>query len=225
MAKQTILVVDDEKDLLDLIEYNLRKEGFNVLKAENGEEGIAMAKEHSPDLVLLDIMMPKMDGLQAVEVMRKDAELKRIPIILLTARSDEKTEVEGLNKGSDDYITKPISTTKLISRIKAVLRRFDEKEEATNILEVHNITIDRDRYIVYKDGEEFHLPRKEFELLFFLASRKGKVLDRQTLLNKVWGDNIYVVDRTVDVHVRKIREKLGDHYIETVKGVGYRFKE
>jgi two-component system alkaline phosphatase synthesis response regulator PhoP len=225
VAKQTILVVDDEKDLLDLIEYNLRKEGFNVLKAENGEEGIAMAKEHSPDLVLLDIMMPKMDGLQAVEVMRKDAELKRIPIILLTARSDEKTEVEGLNKGSDDYITKPISTTKLISRIKAVLRRFDEKEEATNILEVHNITIDRDRYIVYKDGEEFHLPRKEFELLFFLASRKGKVLDRQTLLNKVWGDNIYVVDRTVDVHVRKIREKLGDHYIETVKGVGYRFKE
>ncbi|MFY0697625.1 MAG: response regulator transcription factor [Balneola sp.] len=225
MAKQTILVVDDEKDLLDLIEYNLRKEGFDVLKAENGEEGIAMAKEHSPDLVLLDIMMPKMDGLQAVEEMRKDNELKKIPIILLTARSDEKTEVEGLNKGSDDYITKPISTTKLISRIKAVLRRFDEKEETTNILEVHNITIDRDRYIVYKDGEEFHLPRKEFELLFFLASRKGKVLDRQTLLNKVWGDNIYVVDRTVDVHVRKIREKLGDHYIETVKGVGYRFKE
>lgn len=225
MAKQTILVVDDEKDLLDLIEYNLRKEGFDVLKAENGEEGIAMAKEHSPDLVLLDIMMPKMDGLQAVEEMRKDAELKRIPIILLTARSDEKTEVEGLNKGSDDYITKPISTTKLISRIKAVLRRFDEKEETSNILEVHNITIDRDRYIVYKEEEEFHLPRKEFELLFFLASRKGKVLDRQTLLNKVWGDNIYVVDRTVDVHVRKIREKLGDHYIETVKGVGYRFKE
>lgn len=225
MAKQTILVVDDEKDLLDLIEYNLRKEGFDVLKAENGEEGIAKAKEHSPDLVLLDIMMPKMDGLQAVEEMRKDAELKRIPIILLTARSDEKTEVEGLNKGSDDYITKPISTTKLISRIKAVLRRFDEKEEVSNILEVHNITIDRDRYIVYKEGEEFHLPRKEFELLFFLASRKGKVLDRQTLLNKVWGDNIYVVDRTVDVHVRKIREKIGDHYIETVKGVGYRFKE
>ncbi|MEQ9090874.1 MAG: response regulator transcription factor [Balneola sp.] len=225
MAKQTILVVDDEKDLLDLIEYNLRKEGFDVLKAENGEEGIAMAKEHSPDLVLLDIMMPKMDGLQAVEEMRKDAELKKIPIILLTARSDEKTEVEGLNKGSDDYITKPISTTKLISRIKAVLRRFDEKEETSNILEVHNITIDRDRYIVYKEEEEFHLPRKEFELLFFLASRKGKVLDRQTLLNKVWGDNIYVVDRTVDVHVRKIREKLGDHYIETVKGVGYRFKE
>jgi two-component system alkaline phosphatase synthesis response regulator PhoP len=225
VAKQTILVVDDEKDLLDLIEYNLRKEGFNVLKAENGEEGVLVAREENPDLVLLDIMMPKMDGMQVVEEMRRDDHLKKIPVIFLTARSDEKTEVEGLNKGGDDYITKPISTTKLISRIKAVLRRFDEKEEELNILEVHDITIDRDRYIVTMGGEEFHLPRKEFELLFYLASRKGKVLDRQTLLNKVWGDNIYVVDRTVDVHVRKIREKLGDHYIETVKGVGYRFKE
>jgi two-component system alkaline phosphatase synthesis response regulator PhoP len=225
VAKQTILVVDDEKDLLDLIEYNLKKEGFDVLKAENGEEGIAVAKEKNPDLVLLDIMMPKMDGMQAVEEMRKDDQLKNIPIIFLTARSDEKTEVEGLNKGGDDYITKPISTTKLISRIKAVLRRFDEKEESVNRLEVHDILVDKDRYIVSRGEEEFHLPRKEFELLFFLASRKGRVLDRQTLLNKVWGDNIYVVDRTVDVHVRKIREKLGDHYIETVKGVGYRFKE
>ncbi|MEP1152716.1 MAG: response regulator transcription factor [Balneola sp.] len=225
MAKQTILVVDDEKDLLDLIEYNLKKEGFDVLKAENGEEGIAVAKEKNPDLVLLDIMMPKMDGMQAVEEMRKDDQLKKIPIIFLTARSDEKTEVEGLNKGGDDYITKPISTTKLISRIKAVLRRFDEKENSVNKLEVHDLIIDKDRYIVSRDEEEYHLPRKEFELLFFLAGRKGKVLDRQTLLNRVWGDNIYVVDRTVDVHVRKIREKLGDHYIETVKGVGYRFKE
>ncbi len=225
MSKQTILVVDDEKDLLDLIEYNLKKEGFEVLKAEDGKQGIDMAKEHNPDLVLLDIMMPKMDGLEAVEIMRKDEELKRIPIIFLTARSDEKTEVEGLNKGGDDYITKPISTTKLISRIKAVMRRFDEKEESVNKLEVHDLEIDKDRYIVTRGEEEFQLPRKEFELLFFLASRKGKVLDRQTLLNRVWGDNIYVVDRTVDVHVRKIREKLGDHYIETVKGVGYRFKE
>ncbi|GAB5410514.1 MAG: response regulator transcription factor [Balneolaceae bacterium] len=225
MAKKTILVVDDEKDLLDLIEYNLKKEGFNVLKAENGEEGIAVAKEGKPDLVLLDIMMPKMDGLEAVEIMRKDDDLKKIPIIFLTARSDEKTEVEGLNKGGDDYITKPISTTKLISRIKAVMRRFDDTQESVNKLDVHDLEIDKDRYIVKRGEQEFQLPRKEFELLFFLASRRGKVLDRQTLLNKVWGDNIYVVDRTVDVHVRKIREKLGDHYIETVKGVGYRFKE
>lgn len=225
MAKQTILVVDDEKDLLDLIEYNLKKEGFAVLKAENGEEGIKIAKEHKPDLVLMDIMMPKMDGMEAVEKMRGDDDLKSIPIIFLTARSDEKTEVEGLDKGGDDYITKPISTTKLISRIKAVMRRFDETTEDVNRLDVHDLSIDKDRYIVTRGEEEFQLPRKEFELLYYLASRKGKVRDRQTLLNKVWGDNIYVVDRTVDVHVRKIREKLGDHYIETVKGVGYRFKE
>ena len=225
MSKQTILVVDDERDLLDLIEYNLKKEGFKVLKAENGEEGISKAKEHKPDLILLDIMMPKMDGLEAVEIMRKDDDLKKTPIIFLTARSDEKTEIDGLNKGGDDYITKPISTTKLVSRIKAVLRRFDDSEQTANKLEVHDLQIDKDRYIVLQEANEFQLPRKEFELLFFLASRKGKVLDRQTLLNKVWGDNIYVVDRTVDVHVRKIREKVGDHYIETVKGVGYRFKE
>jgi two-component system alkaline phosphatase synthesis response regulator PhoP len=225
VSKQTILVVDDERDLLDLIEYNLKKEGFKVLKAENGEEGISKAKEHRPDLILLDIMMPKMDGLEAVEIMRKDDGLKKTPIIFLTARSDEKTEIDGLNKGGDDYITKPISTTKLVSRIKAALRRFDDSEQTANKLEVHDLQIDKDRYIVLQEGNEFQLPRKEFELLFFLASRKGKVLDRQTLLNKVWGDNIYVVDRTVDVHVRKIREKLGDHYIETVKGVGYRFKE
>lgn len=225
MSKKTILVVDDEQDLLDLIEYNLRKEGFDVLKAENGEDGIQMTKERNPDLVLLDIMMPKMDGIEVCDLMKKDPKLKHIPIIFLTARGDEKTEVEGLNKGGDDYITKPISTTKLISRIKAVLRRFDETEEKINKLQVHDLEIDKDRYIVTKGDEEFQLPRKEFELLYYLASRKGRVLDRQKLLNKVWGDNVYVVDRTVDVHVRKIREKLGDHYIETVKGVGYRFKE
>lgn len=223
--KQTILVVDDEQDLLDLIEYNLKKEGFDVLMAEDGKEGIEIAREHNPNLVLLDIMMPKMDGLEVVEQMRNDEKLKHIPIIFLTARSDEKTEVEGLNKGGDDYITKPISTTKLISRIKAVLRRFEVTEEMADKIEVHDIVIDKDRYIVTQGDDEFQLPKKEFELLYFLASRKGKVMDRQTLLNQVWGNNIYVVDRTVDVHVRKIREKLGDEYIETVKGVGYRFKE
>lgn len=223
--KQTILVVDDEQDILDLIEYNLQKEGFDVLKAEDGLEGMEMARKHTPSLVLLDIMMPKMDGLEVVERMREDPKLKNIPIIFLTARGDEKTEVEGLDKGADDYITKPISTVKLISRIKAVLRRFEETSQSPDKIKVHDIVIDRDRYIVTKNGEEFHLPRKEFELLYFLASRKGRVMDRQTLINNVWGDNVYVVDRTVDVHVRKIREKLGDEYIETVKGVGYRFKE
>jgi len=225
LSKKTILVVDDEQDLLDLIEYNLKKEGYNVIKAENGLEGIKAAREHSPNLVLLDIMMPKMDGIEACEQLRADPDLKHIPIIFLTARSDEKTEIEGLDKGADDFITKPISTTKLLSRINAVLRRFEDTEEEEQVLEVHDLKIDKDRYIVTRGEEEFQLPRKEFELLYYLASRKGKVRDRQTLLNKVWGDNIYVVDRTVDVHVRKIREKLGDHYIETVKGVGYRFKD
>ncbi|MCW9713855.1 response regulator transcription factor [Aliifodinibius salicampi] len=226
MSKKNILVVDDEKDLLDLIEYNLKKEGFDVLKAEDGQEGIEVARKHQPDLILLDIMMPKMDGLEVVERIRDDRQLKRIPVIFLTARGDEKTEIEGLDKGGDDYITKPISTTKLISRIKAVLRRFEETAiEDQDKINVHDITIDKDRYIVTQADEEFQLPRKEFELLYFLASRKGKVMDRQTLLNHVWGDNVYVVDRTVDVHVRKIRKKLGDEYIETVKGVGYRFKE
>lgn len=225
MPNQTILVVDDEQDLLDLIEYNLKKEGFEVIKAEDGMEGINLAREHTPDLVLLDIMMPEMDGLEVCEIMRSDSDLKNIPIIFLTARGDEKMEVEGLNKGGDDYITKPISTTKLVSRIKAVLRRFEGMNQTGKILNVHNLEIDRDRYIVTQDDQEHHLPRKEFQLLHFLASRKGIVMDRQTLLNEVWGDNVYVVDRTVDVHVRKIREKLGNEYIETVKGVGYRFKE
>lgn len=223
---QTILVVDDEQDILDFIEYNLKQDGFDVLKAEDGLEGMEMAREYRPNLILLDIMMPKMDGLEVVEQIRNDQKLKQVPIIFLTARGDEQTEVEGLDKGGDDYITKPISTKKLISRIKAVLRRYEESEEMDDKIEIHDIVIDKDRYIVKRGKkEEFHLPRKEFELLYFLASRKGKVMDRQTLLNHVWGTNVYVVDRTVDVHVRKIREKLGEEYIETVKGVGYRFKE
>jgi two-component system alkaline phosphatase synthesis response regulator PhoP len=225
MSKGTILIVDDERDILDLIEYNLKKEGFVVVTAEDGEEGIEKARQVKPDLVLLDIMMPKMDGLEVIDMMRQDANLKDIPVIFLTARSDEKTEVKGLDRGADDFLTKPISTTKLVSRIKAVLRRYLSDEADNKVITRHDLTIDRDRYIVIRNGVEHHLPKKEFELLYFLASRKGKVLDRQTLLNEVWGSNIYVIDRTIDVHVRKIREKLGDSYIETVKGVGYRFKE
>ncbi len=225
MSKSTILIVDDERDILDLIEYNLKKEGFVVVTAEDGEEGIERARQIKPDLVLLDIMMPKMGGLEVIDLMRQDSNLKDIPVIFLTARSDEKTEVKGLDRGADDFLTKPISTTKLVSRIKAVLRRYAEEVVEERVISRHDLTIDRDRYIVIRNGVEHHLPKKEFELLYFLASRKGKVLDRQTLLNEVWGNNIYVIDRTIDVHVRKIREKLGDNYIETVKGVGYRFKE
>lgn len=225
MSKPTILIVDDEQDLLDMIEYNLHKEGYDVLQSTRGQEGIEVARKEDPDLILLDIMMPGMDGFEVCDIMRQDPKLKQKPIIFLTARSEEETEIEGLNKGGDDYITKPISTKKLISRINAVLRRVRQAESSPNKLLVHDLEIDKDRYVVQRGEDQFQLPRKEFELLYFLASRKGRVLDRQTLLDEVWGNDIYVVDRTVDVHVRKIRQKIGSDYIETVKGVGYRFKE
>lgn len=224
MAKQTILVVDDEHDLLDLISYNLKKEQYEVLTADNGQDAISLARSHKPSLILLDIMMPHMDGHDVCRVLKSDAQLQDIPVVFLTARSDENTEIKSLDHGADDYLTKPISTSKLISRIKAVLRRFQGVEEKPSI-HVLDLKINRDKYVVEQDGVEIQLPKKEFELLYFLASRKGKVFSRQNLLNEVWGNNIYVIDRTVDVHIRKIREKIGSDYIETVKGVGYRFKE
>lgn len=225
MSESTILVVDDEKDILELIEYNLKKEGYEVIQASDGQSGIELAREKDPDLILLDIMMPEMDGFEVCDIIRADSRLQNKPVIFLTARSDEQSEIEGLNKGGDDYITKPISTKKLLSRINAVMRRYLENRGPENKLVVHDLEIDKDRYIVQREDEQFQLPRREFELLYFLASQKGRVLDRQTLLNEVWGNNIYVVDRTIDVHIRKIREKIGSEYIETVKGVGYRFKE
>jgi two-component system, OmpR family, alkaline phosphatase synthesis response regulator PhoP len=225
VAKETILIVDDETDLLDLIEYNLEKEGYTVLKAENGHDGIKLARKKTPDLIILDVMMPQMTGLEVCKVLKDDPTLKSCPIIFLTARGDEKIEIEGLEMGADDFLMKPISTSKLVSRIRAVLRRVGESIDLEQITQVGDLKIDRSRYLVIRGAQEFQLPRKEFELLSYLAARKGKVLDRQTLLNEVWGNNIFVIDRTVDVHIRKIREKLGDHYIETVKGVGYRFKD
>jgi two-component system alkaline phosphatase synthesis response regulator PhoP len=225
VPKETILIVDDEVDLLELIEYNLKKAGYNVLKAENGMEGLRLARKHHPDLILLDIMMPRMTGFEVVAQLREDIELKHVPVLFLTARSDEETEVQGLEVGADDFLPKPISTAKLVARIKTALRRAGDSPEVGNELAVHDLVINRDRYLVLRGGTEFQLPRKEFEVLHFLASRKGKVIDRQTLLNEVWGANVFVIDRTVDVHIRKIREKLGEQYIETVKGVGYRFKE
>ncbi len=226
LPQLTILVVDDEEDILDLIRYNLEKEGYRVVLAENGEEGLHQAEKHRPDLILLDIMMPKVDGLEMCRKVRAHPQLGKTPVIFLTARGDEKTEVEGLERGADDYIVKPISTKKLISRIRAVMRRFEitDKEEP-RIIEIDDLVIDKDRYLVRKGEKELHLPRKEFELLYYLAGKRGKVLSREILLNEVWGDDVFVVDRTIDVHIRKIREKLGENLIETVKGVGYRFRE
>ncbi len=225
MPKETLLVVDDEEDLLELIGYNLKKEGYTVFVCDNGKEGIELAARHKPDLILLDVMMPGMSGIDVCREIKQNTDMKHIPIVFLTAKMDEKFEVTGLDLGADDYLSKPISTSKLKSRIKAVLRRYRNSDRPDTVLHVHDLAIDRERYVVIQGDTELHLPKKEFELLYYLASRKGKVLDRQTLLNEVWGNNVYVIDRTVDVHIRKIREKLGDELIETVKGVGYRFRQ
>ncbi len=226
MPKTRILLVDDEHDILELVEYNLIKEGFEVITTDNGAEGIELASEHRPNLILLDIMMPQMDGHQVCNRLKSNANLKHIPVIFLTARSDEMTEIRSLNEGADDYITKPISISRLLSHIKAVLRRAgDEVNHAIEPIKIRDLEIDRDRYRVIKQGESIRFPRKEFEILHYLAANPGKVISRQALLNEIWGSDIYVIDRTVDVHVRKIREKIGENYIETVKGVGYRLSE
>lgn len=222
-----ILLVDDEEDLLELLQYALTKAGYEVVTALDGVSGLKTAREERPDLIVLDIMMPRMDGIELCNRLREDAHLRLTPILMLTARSDEKDEIEGLEAGADDYIPKPISPNLLVSRVRALLRRVEREEAFTNNLRVHDLLIDRDRYLVERgeSEEEFRLPRKEFDLLYFLASHPGKVFSREDLLDRVWGTDVYVVDRTVDVHIRKIREKLGSEYIETIKGVGYRFAE
>lgn len=227
MPNTRILVVDDEHDILDLVEYNLAKQGYEVIKADNGADGIDQALKHKPDLILLDIMMPKMDGHEVCMRIKNDELLKNTPVIFLTARGDEKTEIRSLDEGADDYLTKPISISKLMSRIKAVIRRFHEHsaEDKPKSIRIHDLQIDRDRYVVMKGDREYRLPRKEFEVLYLLAEHSGKVLSRNVLLNSIWGNNIFVIDRTVDVHIRKIRDKIGSDYIETVKGVGYRFRK
>lgn len=226
----TVLVVDDEDDLLSLLEYNLEQEGYNVFLARDGVEAIEETRQHEPDLIILDVMMPKMDGIEVCERLRKDAHLRTIPIIMLTARTEEEDKVEGLDVGADIYLGKPVSVSVVVSQTKALLRSARRHADPPDEIKVHNLRVDRDRYLVYQqNGEveekELRLPRKEFELLYFLASNPGKVFSRQEILDEVWGPDVYVVDRTVDVHVRKIREKIGREYIETVKGVGYRMKE
>ena len=225
----TVLVVDDEEDLLSLLEYNLEQEGFDVLLARDGVEAIEKTRELEPDLIILDIMMPKMDGIEVCERLRKDAHLRTIPIMMLTARTEEEDQVEGLDVGADIYLGKPVSVSVIVSQAKALLRSARRYEDPPDQIEVHNLRIDRDRYLVYQmngaEENELRMPRKEFELLYFLASHPGKVFSRQEILDEVWGRDVYVVDRTVDVHVRKIRQKIGSEYIETVKGVGYRMKE
>lgn len=222
MAQNKVLIVDDEKDILELLEYNLEKEGYEVVLAMDGEEAIEKARKEKPNMVLLDIMMPQMDGIETCRRLRELPELQSTFIVFLTARAEEYSELAGFDAGADDYIAKPIKPRVLLSRIKAILRRDQAFKEEQDILKVKDLEIIRDEYIVRRGEQIFNLPRKEFELLFFLASKPGKVFRREKLLEKIWGD-VYVVDRTIDVHIRKLREKIGEGYIRTVKGVGYKF--
>ncbi|MEM6628900.1 MAG: response regulator transcription factor [Bacteroidota bacterium] len=216
-----ILIVDDEVDILELLEYNLTKEGYQVLTAMDGEAAIEIASKENPDMVLLDIMMPKLDGIETCRRIRGIPGLSNVNVVFLTARSEEYSELAGFEAGADDYISKPIKPRILLSRIKAISRR-DKHDQEHNILKIHDLEIIKDEYLVKKGKQTMALPKKEFELLFFIASKPGKVFSREKLLEKVWGD-VYVVDRTIDVHVRKLREKIGINYIQTVKGVGYKF--
>lgn len=219
---RTILIIDDEIDIRDILSYNLKKEGFNVLSAENGQEGILLAKKHIPDLILLDVMMPEMDGIEVCEILKSYTETKNTLICFLTARNEDYSQLAGFNAGADDYVSKPIKPKLLISRINAILRRNTPNKTTES---KKGLTIDRDKYTVIKDGESIHFPRKEFELLDLLASKPDFVFSRETILETVWGAEIVVGDRTIDVHIRKLREKIGNDAIKTVKGIGYKFVE
>lgn len=220
-----ILIVDDEQDILELIRHALNKEGYEVHIAVNGQQAIEKTAKVLPDLILMDVMMPVMDGMEACRQLKEDPATQQIPIIFLTARSEEFAELAGFEAGADDYIAKPIRTRVLTSRIKAILRRNTGTVETPQIkLEFGDLIIDRERFMVVYQGNPLQFPRKEFELLSFLASKPGRVFSRDEILENVWGNEVLVVDRTIDVHVRKIREKLDDRFIFTVKGVGYKFE-
>lgn len=224
MSNEKILLVDDEPDILEFISYNLTKEGYHVSTSNNGKEAIEIAKKINPDLIILDVMMPEMDGIETCHEIRNISELKNTLIAFLSARGEDYSQVAGFDAGADDYITKPIKPRLLVSRVKAILRRKSSIEESTVLDENMDIVIDREKYLVYKDGQEFSFPKKEFELLSLLTSKPGKVFTREVILESVWGGEVVVGDRTIDVHIRKLREKLGDNYIKTIKGVGYKFE-
>lgn len=219
-----ILIADDEPDILDFITYNLVKEGFEVITASDGIEAIKQAKTYHPDLIILDIMMPKLDGLEVCTHLRELSDFKDTLIIFLTAMGDENSEIKGLNTGADDYIVKPIKPKLLISRVNALLRRANKPDEKDNKITVGAVTIDPEQFLVQYKSTIFSLPRKEFELLHLLMSKPGKVFHRDEILSKVWGTDVIVGDRTIDVHIRKLRQKLNDELITTVKGVGYKFE-
>ena len=218
-----ILLVDDEPDILEIVGYNLTAEGYNVITAENGAEAVKKAKKHQPHLIIMDVMMPEMDGIEACEQIRAIPELNNTLITFLTARGEDYSQMAGFDAGADDYITKPIKPKVLVSKIKGLLRRFKEEENLESVVKIGNITINREEYKIISKGKEIILPRKEFELLSLLATKPGKVFKREEILDKVWGNEVVVGGRTIDVHIRKLREKIGDKSFKTVKGVGYKF--
>ena len=223
-GNKKILVVDDEVDILDLLKYNLEKEGYQVEVADNGIKGVEVAQSFVPDLILLDIMMPGQDGVETCRQLREVKSLANTFILFLTARVEEYSEIAAFDSGADDYLTKPIKPRALMSRINAIFRRSKKEVDEDEKITAGDLVIDRRSYVVSQDGKEFTLPKKEFELLFFLAQHPGKVFSRDDLLVNIWGTDVFVLARTVDVHIRKVREKIGDGYISTIKGVGYKFE-
>ena len=227
-SNYTLLLVDDEPDILEFVGYNLKKEGYTVYTANNGTEGVELAKKHKPNLVLLDVMMPGMDGIETCDIMRSIPELKNVIIAFLTARGEDYSQVAGFEAGADDYITKPIKPKVLLSRLKALLRRQGGGSSTGSSevsLEQGRLVIDTEKYQVIYDGNVLDLPRKEFELISLLSSKPGKVFPREEIMDRIWGNDVVVGGRTIDVHIRKIREKIGDKSIKTIKGVGYKFDE
>jgi two-component system alkaline phosphatase synthesis response regulator PhoP len=217
-----ILIADDEPDILEILEYNLSEEGYEVVKAKDGDEALILAKQHKPDLIILDVMMPRKTGMEVCKILRSQPEFENTLIIILTALNDEATHIKGLEMGADDYVSKPISPKVLISRVNALFRRTFRGDET--LIKLGDMQIDKEQYLVRLNGEEIILAKKEFELLALLASKPGRVFLRHEILSQVWGANVIVGDRTIDVHIRKIRQKLGVDCITTVKGVGYKFE-
>ncbi len=226
MAKKpTVLLVDDDPDIREFVTFNLEKEGYAVVTAKDGAEGVEAAKKHRPDLILLDVMMPGMDGIEACEAIRSNPDIATTLIAFLSARGEDYSQVAGFDAGADDYITKPIRPKVLASRVKALLRRNGKDTEPVGSLERGDLSINLEKYQVYLKGNLIEMPRKEFELLHLLASKPGKVFSRDSIMDRVWGSEVIVGGRTIDVHIRKIREKIGDDTIKTIKGVGYKFEE
>ena len=224
-SKAKILLVDDEPDILEIVEYNLKNEGYKVYTASSGIEGVSLAKEVKPDLILLDVMMPEMDGIEACDQIRKIPSLEHTIIAFLTARGEDYSQVAGFEAGADDYITKPVKPKVLTSRLKALLRRRPTAgQKVPERMNLGDLTIDPERYNIELDGNVLDLPRKEFELLSLLASKPGRVFLREEIMDRIWGTSVIVGGRTIDVHIRKLREKIGDDRIKTVKGVGYKFE-